>query len=65
MANETLRTMRTDLGVSQRKMAGLFGVSVRTLQGWEGGRKMPDGARKLLEVAQTLFRVETKKTETK
>jgi DNA-binding XRE family transcriptional regulator len=57
MANEILRNMRLELGVTQKKMAGLFGVSVRTLQGWEDGREMSDCAKKLFEMAQTFFRV--------
>lgn len=42
---------RVDLGMSQRAFAELMGVSVRTLQEWEQGRRKPTGA------AQTLLRI--------
>ena len=42
---------RARLGVSQQDFARLLGVSARTLQDWEQGRREPTGA------AQTLLRV--------
>lgn len=43
---------RRKTGLSQSQFAQLIGVSVRTLQGWEQGRKQPSGAaRTLLAVA--------------
>lgn len=40
-------------GLSQTEFAQLLGVSVRTLQGWEQGRKQPSGAaRTLITLAQ-------------
>ena len=40
--------------LSQSQFAALLGVSVRTLQGWEQGRKQPSGAaRTLLTIART------------
>jgi putative transcriptional regulator len=42
---------RAKLELSQSQFAKLLGVSVRTLQEWEQGRKKPTGA------AQTLLRV--------
>ena len=45
---------RKKTGLSQSQFALLMGVSVRTLQGWEQGRKQPSGAaRTLLAIAST------------
>ena len=43
---------RAKVGLSQTQFARLMGVSVRTLQDWEQGRRRPSGAaRTLLMVA--------------
>ncbi|HNQ99035.1 MAG TPA: helix-turn-helix domain-containing protein [Trueperaceae bacterium] len=43
---------RVQIGLSQSEFAGLLGVSPRTLQDWEQGRREPTGAaRTLLKVA--------------
>ncbi len=39
---------RKKSGMSQAEFAGLLGVSVRTLQEWEQGRRQPSGAAKTL-----------------
>lgn len=44
--------IRAEYGLSQAKFAALLGISVRTLQNWEQGRRHPRGpARVLLRVA--------------
>lgn len=40
--------IRTKLGLSQEAFAGLIGVSPRTLQDWEQGRRKPQGPAKAL-----------------
>lgn len=45
-------TIRRRMGLSQSAFAALLGVSARTLQDWEQGRRAPTGpARALLRVA--------------
>jgi putative transcriptional regulator len=45
--------IRAQLNLSQAAFAGLMGVSLRTLQDWEQGRRQPAGsARMLLRIAQ-------------
>lgn len=48
---------RTASGLSQSRFAALMGVSVRTLQEWEQGRRKPSGA------AQTLLAVAARHPE--
>ena len=40
--------IRNKTGLSQSRFATLLGVSVRTLQDWEQGRRMPSGAARTL-----------------
>ncbi len=54
VAYSPARDAREKTGLSQSEFAALLGVSVRTLQGWEQGRKQPSGAaRTLLTIART------------
>lgn len=47
-----VKSIREKIGLSQSAFAGLLGVSVRTLQEWEQGRRQPKGpAQALLRVA--------------
>lgn len=39
---------RNRIGMSQAEFAKMLGVSVRTLQDWEQGRREPSGAAKML-----------------
>ena len=48
---------RNRVGLSQAAFATLLGVSVRTLQDWEQGRREPSGA------AKTLLRIAAKNPE--
>ena len=46
-----IKDMRKRYNMSQEKFAGLLGISKRTLEGWEQGRRKPRGpARRLLQV---------------
>ena len=48
-----ISSIRERTGLSQSRFAELLGVSVRTLQEWEQGRRMPSGAaRTLLLIAE-------------
>ena len=40
--------IREGYGLSQAKFAALLGISVRTLQNWEQGRRHPQGPAKVL-----------------
>ncbi len=56
-AGMAAREARAKMGLSQRAFAQLLGVSLRTLQDWEQGRRRPAGA------AQTLLRVASQHPE--
>lgn len=44
----SVATIRENTGLSQSRFAKLLGVSVRTLQEWEQGRRVPSGAARTL-----------------
>lgn len=47
-----IKSVREKLNVSQNEFALMIGVSVRTLQNWEQGRRKPEGpAKALLRIA--------------
>ena len=49
----SVASIREKTGLSQERFATLLGVSVRTLQDWEQGRRAPSGAaRTLLLIAE-------------
>jgi putative transcriptional regulator len=41
--SEDIKALRKKAGVSQRTFAAMLGVSNRTLQDWEQGRRIPTG----------------------
>lgn len=43
-----VREIRQQYALSQQDFARMFGISVRTLQQWEQGRRHPHGAAKIL-----------------
>ena len=44
----SVASIRENTGLSQSRFAELLGVSVRTLQEWEQGRRAPSGAARTL-----------------
>ena len=54
---QMLLAARTQAGLSQSEFARATGVSVRTLQEWEQGRKVPSGA------AQSLLKLVSRHPE--
>ena len=50
-AEPEVKSIRDKIGLSQTRFAGLIGVSKRTLENWEQGRRHPTGpARALLRI---------------
>jgi putative transcriptional regulator len=48
ITSPAISTIREKTGLPQSRFAKLLGVSVRTLQEWEQGRRMPSGAARTL-----------------
>jgi putative transcriptional regulator len=57
VVHSPVREVRATSGLTQVQFAYLMGVSVRTLQEWERGRRQPSGA------AQTLLAIATRHPE--
>lgn len=52
LAEPDVKKIREQYNLSQRQFAAMLGISVKTLQNWEQGRRSPQGpARVLLQVA--------------
>ena len=52
-SNDDIKLIRKRTGLSQVMFAGSMGVSPKTVEAWENGRNMPDGAsRRLLEIVR-------------
>lgn len=48
-----VRSLRDRLGLTQHEFSGMIGVSIKTLQNWEQGRREPEGpAKALLRVVE-------------
>jgi putative transcriptional regulator len=48
-----VRSLRNRLGLTQHEFSGMIGVSIKTLQNWEQGRREPEGpAKALLRVVE-------------
>lgn len=45
---EDIQSIREDMHLSQMAFAGFMGVSIRTIQEWEQGRRTPSGAAQVL-----------------
>ncbi len=48
LATPDVAAVRQEYNLSQAKFAALLGISVRTLQNWEQGRREPQGPAKVL-----------------
>jgi putative transcriptional regulator len=48
---QDIKTLRLEMNLTQKSFAALMGVSVKTIEAWEGGTNQPSGsARRLLEI---------------
>lgn len=53
LSKVNVRGLRDQLGLTQADFADMIGVSIRTLQNWEQGRREPEGpAKALLRVVE-------------
>ena len=56
MTTAEITALRKELRISQRKFAGILGVSLRTVQNWEQGRPPTSSAKKLLDLVGSVLR---------
>ena len=48
---QDIKKLRLEMNLTQKSFAALMGVSVKTIEAWEGGTNQPSGsARRLLEI---------------
>ena len=51
---QQIKAVRTGTGMTQKTFAACIGVSVKSIEAWEGGRSHPDGpARRILGLMKT------------
>lgn len=60
MTPRQVKILREKLGLLQRELAGLLGVSTRTVQGWENGRRPHGSAARLMRDMEARFDAEKK-----
>ena len=51
MFSETLKDLRRTHGLTQRELADIIGVTLRTVQNYESGRQMPKNEKVLLRIS--------------
>lgn len=53
LSNIDVKVLRENIGLTQADFSRMIGVSIKTLQNWEQGRREPDGpAKALLRVVE-------------
>ncbi|MEM7698501.1 MAG: helix-turn-helix domain-containing protein [Verrucomicrobiota bacterium] len=53
LSNIDVKALRENTGLTQSEFSRMIGVSIKTLQNWEQGRREPDGpAKALLRVVE-------------
>ena len=53
-ANNYIRVIRESKGISRAELAKMTGVSIRTLEDWESGKRHPSNMENLKKVAKAL-----------
>lgn len=53
LSTVAVKELRERIGLTQNEFSGMIGVSIKTLQNWEQGRREPEGpAKALLRVVE-------------